>query len=348
VLSASGGGASSLFTKPNWQTGKGVPNDGHRDVPDVSLNASPDHDGYLICSNGNCVNGFRDSSNNLLVVGGTSAGSPSFAGIVALLNQKFGTAQGNINPKLYALAASSPSAFHDVTSGNNIVPCTAASKDCTNGSLGYSAGVGYDQVTGLGSVDAFNLASDWQNSASGFASADFQLSASPAAVTVVGTSSASSKLTVAALNSFSGTVALTCSVPSTLTCSISPSSISSAGTSTVTIGIVSASLRPEENQPRWSFLFSPGEISHFGPSMLTVFLCLLALLIFALFKTSTQLRSRLAIGVWTLLIAGACASCASSGSSGSKPVSTAASYTAQITAKSGSITHTTAIQITVN
>jgi subtilase family serine protease len=346
VLSASGGGASLLFTKPGWQAGKGVPSDGHRDVPDVSLNASPDHDGYLICSNGNCVNGFRDSSNNLLVVGGTSAGSPSFAGIVALLNQKFGTAQGNINPKLYALATSYPTAFHDVTSGNNIVPCTAASKDCTNGSLGYSAGVGYDQVTGLGSVDAFNLASDWQNSGSGSASADFQLSASPAAVTVVGTSSASSKLTVTGLNSFSGTVALACSAPATLTCSISPSSISSSGTSTVTIGIVSASLRPNENQPRWSFLFSPGTIFHSGPGMLAVFLSLLTLLIFALLRSSTQLRSRVATSVCALLIAGACASCASSG--GSKSVSTAASYTAQITAKSGSITHTTAIQITVN
>jgi subtilase family serine protease len=350
VLSASGGGASSLFTKPSWQTGKGVPNDGHRDVPDVSLNASPDHDGYLVCSNGNCVNGFRDSSNNLLVVGGTSAGSPSFAGIVALLNQKFGAAQGNINPKLYALATGSPSAFHDVTNGNNIVPCTAGSKDCTNGSLGYSAGAGYDQVTGLGSVDAFNLAADWQNSGSGSgsASADFQLSASPAAVTVMGTSTASATLTVAALNSFSGTVALTCSVPSTLTCSVSPSSISSSGTSTVTIGIVSASLQPEENQSRWSFLFSPGEISQSGSSMLIASLCLLALLIFVLLRSSTRLRSRIAIGVGALLIAGVCASCASSSSSGSKSVPTAASYTAQITAKSGSITHTTAIQITVN
>jgi subtilase family serine protease len=127
TLAASGGGVSSLFSKPTWQTGAGVPNDGHRDVPDVALNASADHDGYLTCSDGSCVNGFRDSDDFLFVVGGTSAGSPTFAGIVALINQKYGAGQGNINPTLYALASSAPVAFHDITTGSNVVPCINAS-----------------------------------------------------------------------------------------------------------------------------------------------------------------------------------------------------------------------------
>lgn len=159
-LSASGGGKSTLFAKPSWQTGTGVPADGQRDVPDLALNASPDHDGYLFCSQGSCTNGFRDSSSNLTVAGGTSFGAPTFSAILTLINQKLGllglgVGQGNINPAIYSLAASAPTAFHDTTTGNNEVPCVASSPDCgSSGKLGYVAGVGYDQVTGWGSVDA--------------------------------------------------------------------------------------------------------------------------------------------------------------------------------------------------
>src|SRR5205814_4256275 len=92
-----------------------------------------DHDGYLVCSQGSCSNGFRNSSGNLFVVGGTSAGAPVFAAIVALINQKLGSAQGNVNPRLYALAGTSTDAFHDITSGDNKVPCTAGTTDCPNG-----------------------------------------------------------------------------------------------------------------------------------------------------------------------------------------------------------------------
>ena len=160
-----------IFTKPPWQTGIGVPQDGVRDVPDISLNASPDHDASLVCARGNCVNGFRDVSsdpnlnNSLTVVGGTSMGAPTFAGIVALINQKMGSSQGNVNPTLYAMAASTPAAFHDITTGNNMVPCTAGSTDCpSSGELGYSATPGYDLASGLGSIDAFNLVTNWSSS----------------------------------------------------------------------------------------------------------------------------------------------------------------------------------------
>jgi hypothetical protein len=170
-LSAGGGGVSTYFTtKPAWQTGTGVPNDNARDVPDLSLNSSPLHDPLLVCVQGSCMNGFREVSTNpelndtLTVVGGTSAAAPTFAGIVALINQQMNTpkGQGNINLTLYPMAANSPAAFHDITVGNNMVPCQANSPDCpASGEMGYSAGVGYDQASGLGSVDAFNLVTAW-------------------------------------------------------------------------------------------------------------------------------------------------------------------------------------------
>ena len=149
-LSAGGGGRSAFFSKPDWQAASGVPNDGARDVPDLSLDASADHDGYLLCTNGSCVTGYRSNSGTLYVVGGTSVSTPEFAGIVALINQKMGSAQGNINPFLYRVAGSAATAFHDITSGGNQVPCQRGTADCPNGgTLGYSAGPGYDLATGL-------------------------------------------------------------------------------------------------------------------------------------------------------------------------------------------------------
>ncbi len=168
-LAASGGGVSAVFAKPSWQKAPGVPNDGFRDVPDVSLNASNNHDEYLFCEPFNsldggladCTAGYRDSSQNLDVIGGTSAGVPCFAGIVALINQQAGTSQGNVNPALYKLASVSADAFHDVTVGSNQVPCAIGSPNCTSGILGYVAGPGYDLVTGLGSLNVANVLKEW-------------------------------------------------------------------------------------------------------------------------------------------------------------------------------------------
>ena len=166
-LSATGGGKSTVFSKPSWQVGAGVPNDNVRDVPDVSLGASPNHDPFLICSQSffagvtpavnSCTTGFRASDGmSLAAVGGTSVGAPAFAGIVALLNQKTGSnGLGNINPTLYSLAASAQGAsiFHDIVTGDNKVPCTQGSTGCPTAApfqIGFSAGPGYDLVTGLG------------------------------------------------------------------------------------------------------------------------------------------------------------------------------------------------------
>jgi len=218
-LSSSGGGVSTFFAKPSWQTGTGVPDDGQRDVPDVSLTATPNHDGYLFCSQTvpgsglpSCTNGFRDSQGSLDVVGGTSAGSPSFAAILALINQYLGNSAldglAPVNPTLYGFASSNPAVFHDVKTGDNKVPCNSGTPDCPTGttSIGFSAGVGYDQVTGLGSVDAFALAQAWA------ATPRFQLSPAAASYQVHQGSSVTADVNFVALNGFPGTtVTYTCS-----------------------------------------------------------------------------------------------------------------------------------------
>jgi subtilase family serine protease len=170
---AGGGGASAFFAKPAWQlvntTGMGnTPNDDSRDVPDFAFNAGANHDGYIICSQGSCTNGFLSSSNTLDVFGGTSFVAPSFAGLVAVVEQKLGgTANvgiGNVGPVLYGLAngPTYSTVFHDITTGNNAVPCSQGTPNCPNGgSIGYNAGPGYDQASGLGSIDVNVLANSW-------------------------------------------------------------------------------------------------------------------------------------------------------------------------------------------
>lgn len=153
--SASGGGASILFTKPSWQNVSGVPADNARDVPDVALNASDAHDSYVVYTSG-----------QLQLYGGTSFGGPTFGGLVALLNQQLNSdGLGNINPKLYSLAPAGwgSGAFHDVTVGNNLVTvaCPSRHPECGNPQVGYYAGTGFDLTTGLGSVDAYKLVETW-------------------------------------------------------------------------------------------------------------------------------------------------------------------------------------------
>jgi MYXO-CTERM domain-containing protein len=162
VLLATGGGVSTLFAKPAWQAGSGVPADAQRDVPDVSMPAGGSHDGYVTYLSPPAVPG---AAGLYFGYGGTSAGAPSFAGVLALVLQATGgTGLGNANPMLYQIAAQLPGAFHDITTGDNVVPCTAGTKDCPASAphqYGYSAGPGYDLATGLGSVDTAALVDAW-------------------------------------------------------------------------------------------------------------------------------------------------------------------------------------------
>ena len=158
ALYAGGGGVSTRFVKPAWQSNL-TPADLFRDVPDIALSASTSHDGYVIAMNGT----LSTAAQTPYTVGGTSAGAPVFAGIVAVLNSGvYDDGSGNINPILYATAAgakygytSQTPAFHDITRGNNAVSVTGG------GSYGYDAAIGYDQATGLGSVDVAVLNQAW-------------------------------------------------------------------------------------------------------------------------------------------------------------------------------------------
>jgi pro-kumamolisin-like protein/Big-like domain-containing protein len=174
----SGYGTTPGVPKPSWQYGvTGIPQDNVRDLPDVSLTAAG-HDPYILCLEASCE---PNSQGEIFVyfISGTSASAPSFAGIMALVdNQISGTSnniqftrQGLANYVLYRLAAtqssypsqcngsntSTPSAstciFNDVTVGNNVVP----------GEVGtdYQAGPGYDMATGLGSMNVSNLVNGW-------------------------------------------------------------------------------------------------------------------------------------------------------------------------------------------
>jgi len=163
---AGGGGVSINFTKPAWQTGPGVPADGARDVPDVSLVAG-DNLAYMVCEaddGGDCSQGYA------LGLIGTSLASPSWASIQALVNQQNNEVggAGNPNPTYYRLAAGSSSPFHDITVGNTDVPddcideilfeyCPGGDEDLA----GYQATPGYDLATGLGSVDVNKLVTSW-------------------------------------------------------------------------------------------------------------------------------------------------------------------------------------------
>jgi uncharacterized protein (TIGR03437 family) len=186
-LSAGGGGPSVVFSKPTWQTGPGVPNDSARDVPDLSLAASPQHYAYIIYSSGAVVH-----------VGGTSAASPSFAGVLALLNHYLVSNRlesqgglGNINPMLYRLAQSTKDVFHDITAGDNRVPCAQSSPGCGGSGMGFAAGPGYDLASGLGSVDAYHLVTEWKT---GTATTTV-LSAAPGTVSLTDTVTLSAAVT---------------------------------------------------------------------------------------------------------------------------------------------------------
>ena len=241
TLSASGGGASIFFAKPSWQTGTGVPPDGKRDVPDLSIAASPNHDGYLMCSEDDsttgglqpsCVAGFRNAAGvngAFTVVGGTSVAAPTFSAILALINQSLGSpGLGNVNPKLYQFASSNPSAFHDVTSGNNDVPCTSPTINCPAGTtqIGFSAGTGYNLVTGLGSVDAGKLADAWGATTS---SSDFTLASTAASFAVTPGASVNATVNVTFNGGFSGIVTFTCTDPAPGSICTIPPQINAAG-----------------------------------------------------------------------------------------------------------------------
>lgn len=224
---ATGGGVSTLFAKPAWQKGPGVPNDGQRDVPDVALAGSLEHDQYDIVAYG--VAGFS---------GGTSAATPVMAGILALLNEYTrSNGLGNVNALLYPLSQTLPSAFHDITGGSNVVPCSAGSPACVSGKMGFNAGPGYDLTTGLGSVDAFNLVTGWNGAPANGVTLSSLSPPSAAAGGAAFTLTATGKnFSSSASIKWNGTALATTFVSSTqLTATVLASQIAAASTAAVTV-----------------------------------------------------------------------------------------------------------------
>lgn len=176
-LTCSGG-----YPKPTWQSGPGVPSGATRDLPDVSLFAGNGMNSsfYLACES-DIYGGCAGEVYSMVALGGTSASAPAFAGMMALINQKMGSRQGNPNYILYPLAAqpsvscdstgtvTSSCIFYDIVTGTVAMPCSTGTPNCItntagdqNGVLaGYGAGTGYDPATGLGSVNAANLVNNW-------------------------------------------------------------------------------------------------------------------------------------------------------------------------------------------
>lgn len=170
-LWSSGGGQSIAFLKPPWQSGPAslnIPTTDARFVPDVALTAG-DHDGYVICIDGSCAS----TPQQFGIASGTSASAQAFGGVMALVVQNMGGRVGIANYALYSLAGTEtlsscnasnalpalPPAnnciFNDVTAGDTNIP------EMNPQETGFNAGVGYDQATGLGSVNVTNLVNQW-------------------------------------------------------------------------------------------------------------------------------------------------------------------------------------------
>jgi len=240
------------WPKPSWQTGvSGIPSDGVRDQPDVSFFASDgflSSSAYLVCvsaasSNATCTySGTTEPTAQ--EVGGTSVGTPAMAGVMALINQKAGSAQGNPNSELYSLATkqsySGCSAesvttggncyFNDVDTGTNAMACdyddyvTTPSPNCTIAHTGdylgilpgNSASTGYDLATGLGSLNVANVVNGWTGGGGTTSTSTFTLTAgTPSSTSVTPGSSATIVVTIASVAGYTGTVSLSCQQSST-------------------------------------------------------------------------------------------------------------------------------------
>jgi subtilase family serine protease len=186
---AGSGGVSTKYSKPSWQTGTGVPADGMRDIPDVSLMGASgsDNAAWLVCDDESAGTGTANCATQssgsfyFSAFGGTSTSAPAFAGILALVQQSVqsktgctGTScrLGQAAQTLYELYNGSytNSIFHDTTVGNISVACKSGTTNCALNSAGYyfesgyNTTTGYDLATGLGSVDVTKLLTYWSTS----------------------------------------------------------------------------------------------------------------------------------------------------------------------------------------
>jgi subtilase family serine protease len=246
-------GTCQGFAKPSWQSIVGNPSDGVRDIPDLSLFAANGVWGhwYVFCWSDTANGGASCSGapSNWAGAGGTSFSSPIMAGIQALVNQKTGSKWGNPNPVYYQLAASeygssgntscnstsgksvaSSCIFYDVTRGDMDVNCTGT-HNCygpsgTNGVLStssssyskaYGTTTGWDFATGIGTVNAYNLVTNW-NSGVVTPTASIAISSvNPSSITLVQGGSAQGLTVNLTRSNFTGSVTLSSTLPAGVT-----------------------------------------------------------------------------------------------------------------------------------
>jgi len=217
---AGGGGMSSVYSKPAFQA-TSTPADGARDLPDISFLAGNGlYDAaWVLCEGGadskDCVttDGQFTSSTTFSGAGGTSAATPAFAGMLALVEQSTGSRLGQANNVLYQLAATQYSTvFHDVTTGDNAVVCANGSAGCgSNGfTTGYNAITGYDLASGLGSVDAAAMVKSWSSAVSTNTATTLSINGATTPISVTHGTTLGINVTVAPASA-SGSVALVAS-----------------------------------------------------------------------------------------------------------------------------------------
>jgi|HubBroStandDraft_1064217.scaffolds.fasta_scaffold02425_4 subtilase family serine protease len=408
VYNANGTATGSLssctvgYSKPTWQTGTGVPNDGKRDLPDVAFfagdgtiqnfysycEADADYNGAA-CSLTASVSGAPTPYPDIQGVGGTSVAAEVFVGTIALLNQQLGASGpvGLPNQNLYTLAGqswancqsggalTSACIFYQVTSGNNSMPCVDQETDfglpqgCTiatggdtigttvvGGTPAYTAAAGYNMATGLGSLNVYNLVTDWNLGAEITAgtTADYVISASPTALTLAaGGGVGNVTLTTVPLNGFTDTVTYTngtsCTgMPANVTCSF----VTANGSTTATFTNNNTSNVP------------PGvrlKVRPLGPTGWTVrtiayLACALAMAMIFVFARRKNRRWSTAAACVALMLMMGIAACGGGSSSSNPPpppppppnVVQPVAVTITGTSATGHVNHTTTVMLTVD
>ena len=145
---ASGGGVSTIFPRPSWQSGVASVVGARRGLPDVAMEASPQDPALIYMS-------FPGEASGFYPVSGTSEATPLFAGIVAVADQVAGTSLGLLNPALYTLGGAKSPGLVDVTSGGNSVAFVQNGR--RDSVTGWNAKRGYDLASGWGTVDGDKL-----------------------------------------------------------------------------------------------------------------------------------------------------------------------------------------------
>jgi len=364
------------YPKPYWQVGTGVPNDGKRDIPDVSLFAGNGFQGnfYVVCQidgnpSGDPTCNLNSPYLDFAGFGGTSVSTPAMAGIMAMVVQKTGAPQGNPNATLYNLATQSGAScnsasvgsgannciFYDLASGagTNAMPCAKAAPNCTTtgsnkyGVLpAYNTTAGYDQASGLGSVNAFNLVTKWSTASFG---PDFSISFTPASpptpVLTVSSPGGTATVTinVTGANGYTGTVNLTaaaCSgLPSESSCSFDAASITGDGSATLKVTTTAASMLLPSNRP-----------ASWTTGARAIQLCAMCLGVLLLGYQARRRRWNVLAGLLVVFFLVASAACGGGGGGGTHNPGTpvTANQSVVVTLTDGTNTHSTYFLLNVN